>query len=548
MSAYHGPDRRGIIGRPDRRATYRTAVWILAAVAGVPLLFVGITGEMAGRSFIRVWSLRAGDAAFVAFVVVSVLLALRWRLIGEAASISFLAASSLIGLLIVPATTDLAFRPSAYLDSVRTAAVVLVIILSIDAARAPDVRSDAKPARLLVGVSTLAFVAAVPLTVSPLQDLIEDRRFGFQTSEMVEAVACGAVAVLLIRSGVRRRRMLRLGFGVSLISLGAACAVLSFAPAGSSSPWSVLPDWSLFTAALALLGVLGRDARAVIGTVVLQDLRGRRRWEAAETELTEMRRGYQGQRHDVRSVLSAVDGTLLVLSRYRDHFSEEHTARLISALREQIRFLQEMFGGAGGPRSYDLSELLGAIVSVRSAGGRPVGRDIEPEIEVHGHPDRLAVIIHDLLANAATHAPGADVTVRAARIPDGPLGETVEICVADEGPGIPDTEMVRATERGWRGRTGAGRPGSGLGLYQCREIAQAEGASFTLEPTNPLGPAAKRGLTARIRIPLYRPQESAATVGPSAASDPAPTGGLPLRSSTRSASAGIPSWPGRRGR
>jgi len=42
----------------------------------------------------------------------------------------------------------------------------------------------------------------------------------------------------------------------------------------------------------------------------------------------------------------------------------------------------------------------------------------------------------------------------------------IEIAVADQGPGIPETDRLRATERFFRGEIARNTPGSGLGSSQ----------------------------------------------------------------------------------
>ncbi len=72
-------------------------------------------------------------------------------------------------------------------------------------------------------------------------------------------------------------------------------------------------------------------------------------------------------------------------------------------------------------------------------------------------------------------------------------GETVQISIADNGPGIPDAEKPKVTERFFRGRASNDMPGVGLGLTLVDAVARLHGGRLILEDNHP-------GLKARIVI------------------------------------------------
>ena len=90
-------------------------------------------------------------------------------------------------------------------------------------------------------------------------------------------------------------------------------------------------------------------------------------------------------------------------------------------------------------------------------------------------------IVADLIANAAAYSPpeGA-VTVRVAQ---GGAPGTVELVVADDGPGVPQEELPLVFDFGSRGVLARrlGVPGLGAGLWVCRELARRNGGSIKLE-------------------------------------------------------------------
>ena len=72
---------------------------------------------------------------------------------------------------------------------------------------------------------------------------------------------------------------------------------------------------------------------------------------------------------------------------------------------------------------------------------------------------------------------------------------TLIIYVADNGPGIPPSDMSRVTERFVRLDASRNRPGSGLGLSLVSAIAQSHGGKLRLKQNLPQGLKAEIVLT-----------------------------------------------------
>jgi signal transduction histidine kinase len=105
-------------------------------------------------------------------------------------------------------------------------------------------------------------------------------------------------------------------------------------------------------------------------------------------------------------------------------------------------------------------------------------------------PERLRQALANLVGNAVAHA---SATGRV-RVVLAEAAGRMRIDVADDGPGIPPEDQERVFERFQRGRTGA--PGSGLGLYLARGLAEAMRGSLSLE-SEP-----GRGSTFTLELPL----------------------------------------------
>ena len=68
-------------------------------------------------------------------------------------------------------------------------------------------------------------------------------------------------------------------------------------------------------------------------------------------------------------------------------------------------------------------------------------------------------------------------------------GESVEVRIADDGPGISDEAKAKLFDMFYTANNarGDGRRGLGLGLSLCRSIVQAHGGSITVEDNYPKG-------------------------------------------------------------
>jgi signal transduction histidine kinase len=134
---------------------------------------------------------------------------------------------------------------------------------------------------------------------------------------------------------------------------------------------------------------------------------------------------------------------------------------------------------------------------------------------VAGDPVLLAQALSNLIDNALKFTPNDGmIHVAVQSCPGG----SVEISVADNGPGIDDAEKAKVVERFYRGDASRGTPGVGLGLSLAQAVAKLHGSALELSDLNP-------GLSVLLTIPA----DSAPTTPPVAdatASDPARLAGM----------------------
>ena len=150
-----------------------------------------------------------------------------------------------------------------------------------------------------------------------------------------------------------------------------------------------------------------------------------------------------------------------------------HLGRLVDDLQELA--VAESGGLQLAPERIDLGATV-ARVAESFAMSRPLEVSAE-EVWVDADPLRIGQVVRNLLSNAFRHA-RATVRVTVIRGP----GEAL-VAVADDGPGIPESDLANVFERFYRvdaarARTGGG---AGLGLAIVRELVALHGGHVRAE-------------------------------------------------------------------
>lgn len=119
-----------------------------------------------------------------------------------------------------------------------------------------------------------------------------------------------------------------------------------------------------------------------------------------------------------------------------------------------------------------------------------------PDIAIHADPEKLRIVVDNLLSNAIRYSP-----------PDGAIeialhrnDETATLDVSDEGPGIQEGEREKVFDAFYRGAVEAKSAikGTGLGLSIAREYVLAHQGDITV--LGKQGP----GALVRVRLPLVQ--------------------------------------------
>jgi len=270
------------------------ALW--GVVAGVFTVALGVTAAVLTGPERFHGALLAGvaDAAFVVFAVAALMVLGLWRLVGDAAGVPIAAVAALVGLFFVPAVTHMGRSSSGISGALAATSVAVALGVSAMALVGSEVRSDLRPGRLIGFAFAVAIILAVPPVVSPARAIITAKAAGAPIVGIVEAVACFVLAAVMMVKSVRQGRLLWVGAAATLLGAGGASAAISAGATDVAGTWSVLPSLLLLYGALWLAVTVWAPLRRAISLVVLQDVRGRRRWETAEVRLTEASTAYQG--------------------------------------------------------------------------------------------------------------------------------------------------------------------------------------------------------------------------------------------------------------
>lgn len=168
----------------------------------------------------------------------------------------------------------------------------------------------------------------------------------------------------------------------------------------------------------------------------------------------------------------------------------------ISAVFQALLRIAEI--EAGGRRSafapFDVAEVLHGLAELYEApaeeGGVRLALDAPGTLKLRGDRAMVQQATANLLDNALKFSPpGGTVRLAGAAAPG-----AVRITVADGGPGIPQADRARATERFFRGDAARHTQGFGLGLALVGAVAHLHGGSLELNDANP-------GLAATIVLP-----------------------------------------------
>ena len=140
-------------------------------------------------------------------------------------------------------------------------------------------------------------------------------------------------------------------------------------------------------------------------------------------------------------------------------------------LADSLAFARDDLGHTG-LESFDVATLIKQQADQRQQDSKPVRYQGPDSLEYLGRPASVSRIVGNLIDNAQRYGGNADVTLTSD-------GDGLTITVADDGPGIPETEWENAFRPFYRLETSRNRGtgGTGLGLAIVRAIARSHGGT-----------------------------------------------------------------------
>jgi signal transduction histidine kinase len=265
---------------------------------------------------------------------------------------------------------------------------------------------------------------------------------------------------------------------------------------------------SFNTQELELVGLLGRLVASAVQNI--------RAYEAERNTVEELRRLSALRAdfvslvsHELRAPMASVVGSAQTLRERWRELNPDQRDSFLALIGNETERLAALIGDVldtsridAGTFTYRFADVdLGALVRDSVAGIALAQDEVSVVSDVHGElptvrgdRDRLQQVLTNLLDNAVKYSPsGEKVTVSAFR-----QDSRVRIQVSDHGPGVPADQQRVIFEKFGRGHMAGspGKPGTGLGLYIARSIAEAHGGVLEVDS----GPAP--GATFTLVLPV----------------------------------------------
>lgn len=217
---------------------------------------------------------------------------------------------------------------------------------------------------------------------------------------------------------------------------------------------------------------------------VVRDIRARRAVAQEQKKFASM------LNHEFRTPLATIDGAIQRLEmtqRHADDATKKRYRKIQDAVDRLLGMIDEYLSpdrmsNIGRERQADTIDPAALLEAVAAAA-----RQRRPAVTVTcaGLPARLRadpagmkLCLEVLLDNAIKYTPAeCPIRIVAGKASEG----GVEFIVSDTGPAIPDDELPRVFDKGFRGSTTAGITGSGLGLYMAKSIVEVHGGNLSVQ-------------------------------------------------------------------
>lgn len=221
-------------------------------------------------------------------------------------------------------------------------------------------------------------------------------------------------------------------------------------------------------------------------------------------------RVHRAQFHEINSTVAGITSASRLLRSARG-ISEQRRRLLGDMIFAELSRLERLMArpaDESSSRMVDLDDTIRTLVLSQEARGNDV-RWVPSGVRVSAQPDAVAEVINILLDNAAKHGRStAEVTVDQ-------VGDTVEVAVHDNGPGVEESMRKRLFDWGARGPRSNGQ---GIGLHIAHELMQRQGGYLEIRDGRAGGATFVMGLPLG-RIDHQEPRHGSDDDSPEAATD-----------------------------
>jgi signal transduction histidine kinase len=211
--------------------------------------------------------------------------------------------------------------------------------------------------------------------------------------------------------------------------------------------------------------------------------------------------------HELRSPMAAVIGSAKTLHERWRELAPRQRESFLGLIEHETNRLADLVADVldtsrieSGTFSYTFVEVdLGELVQESAAAAAGAQDEVRVRAEVRrplptmrGDRERLRQVITNLLDNAVKYSP-ADAEVEVGAFAE---NGRINVEVRDEGPGVAPEHQTLIFEKFGRVSGEHAKPGTGLGLFIARSIAEAHGGSLSVES------APEQGAIFRLVLPV----------------------------------------------
>ncbi|MGD0015525.1 MAG: CHASE2 domain-containing protein [Bryobacteraceae bacterium] len=249
---------------------------------------------------------------------------------------------------------------------------------------------------------------------------------------------------------------------------------------------------------------------AAVGAGSFQFVTVRRQLGRSEAEKTRYQQAMHFVTHEMRTPLTAIQGSSELMSRYK--LSEEKRRQIADLITSESKRLARMIETFLSVERLSAGQMdlkqeifdLGALVATCLERARPLAEskqiriDVEPlpEAALTGDRELMEYAVYNLLSNAVKYSPAGTIV----RVSAEPAGASLRLGVRDQGIGMDADELKSIFQKFYRTKraVASGEKGTGIGLSIVEQIVTHHGGRIEVSSAPGQGSCFTLVLPARI--------------------------------------------------